>query len=116
MGRYWTTLDVRVIDDSGPRPYMYLLEPFQFESEIVGVITIPAGFGFDGASIPQECMSFTGWPGIRAACVHDWLVSTTVDRRVADRVFREALEASQVNDQVADLMYSAVAGYTRVMT
>ena len=104
-------LVVVVLDDSGPRPWMRLAAPLVYWSAHLGyTIQVPAGFEFDGASIPQAAMSMTGWPGLRAACIHDWLVDQPqIPRYDADAVFREALAVCGVPDQVAALMWAAVA-------
>lgn len=112
---FHSACELRVVEDCGPRPIVELTRPLVFESGIAGAITVPAGFRFDGASIPQVAMGITGWPGIRAACVHDWLLlQPGYDRRTADLVFREALAHCGVGHDLADLMFRAVRAYSRV--
>ena len=113
---FWSPCDLRVVDDCGPRPIVELLRPLVFESGIVGTVTVPAGFRFDGASVPQLAMAVTGWPGIRAGCCHDYLLTQQVERRTADHVFREALSACGVDPGTAELMYQAVRMYSRLVT
>jgi hypothetical protein len=55
-------------------------------------------------------MSMIGWPGLRAACLHDWLLEQpSVPRDRADDIFREALSACGVPDAAAHIMWTAVA-------
>jgi hypothetical protein len=112
---FLTELHLGLVADDGPRPLFTLDEPFSYASDVAGMtVTVPSGFETDGASIPQLAMSFTGYPGMRAAVVHDFLVHqpAMMDREMADRVFREALAVCGVDHWTADLMYSGVAGYT----
>lgn len=110
-------LDVRIVEDADGRPTYELLAPFgffsrQFEREF----WVPVGeqSRFDGPSIPQMLLWGTGAsPGLRASCIHDWLIkSRTVERKVADRIFLEALRVCGVDDNLAQTMYLAVAAYT----
>lgn len=112
---FHTYLDIRVVDDCGPRPTIRLLSPFIFESNRQGVITVPEGFQCDGASIPRAAMSITGWPGVRAAVVHDYLLSTGLARRECDKVFFEALQVCEVEEVTARIMYEAVRSYSRMI-
>ena len=108
MSAFLSDLVVRILDDSGPRPTMELTAPLLYQSDRLGAVTVPAGFLFDGASIPQAAMSMTGWPGVRAACLHDYLIDAG-DRNLADDVFKEALAVCGVPEQIAALMWAAVA-------
>lgn len=117
MSAFETDCDLRVLDDAGTRPRMTLLEPLIYRSDLLGTaIVVPPGFASDGASIPRTAMSITGYPGLRAAIVHDWLVRTALDRRLADAVFREALGVCGVESHVADTMHMAVSIYTQLVT
>ena len=112
---FLSSLDVRVMDDCGPRPKMMLLEPLHYHSDIIGTVVCPRFFTFDGASIPQVAMAVTGWPGVRAACVHDYLLSTDVRRATADEVFGEALGVCGVDEGTAQLMFAAVRLYSQML-
>lgn len=74
-----------------------LLDPLTFCSAIVDrVITVPAGFTTDFASVPRIPLAFllTGDTAHEAAVVHDWLYVTGIyDRATADAIFREAMAA-----------------------
>lgn len=114
---FTTPCDLRIIDDCGPRPVVELIAPLVFESQIVGRVEVSPGFRFDGASIPLPAMGVVGWPAIRAACLHDWLLmQPNVERRTADHVFREALTICGVDEATVDLMYQAVRMYSRIVT
>jgi hypothetical protein len=110
MSKWLNDLIVRIVDDSGPRPIMELTQGLHYWSDTIGAVIVPAGFVFDGASIPQAAMSMTGWPGVRAACVHDWMLEQPAyTRATADDVFREALAVCAVPEPVAQVMWAAVA-------
>ena len=98
--------------DCGPRPKMMTLEPLHYQSEVIGTVVVPRFFSFDGATIPRTAMGITGWPAVRAACIHDWLLSTDVRRQTADQVFGEALQVCGVDEGTAELMLAAVMLYT----
>ena len=80
-----------------------LLEPFLVRSAVLrAVVTVPAGFEFDGESIPDWLHGLVPPFGQskRAACVHDYLYKyagydradgtfTEVERKTADRVYLE---------------------------
>lgn len=111
-------VDLRVVDDAGPRPIFETLRAVTFYSAYLQrEITVPAGYQFDGASIPQPAMAFTGWPGVRAALLHDWCcTSRVVERVVGDRLFLEALRVGGTAEGVAVAMFGAVSAYTHAIT
>lgn len=117
MSAFESDCVLRVLDDSGTRPRLVLVDPLLYRSDLLGTaIVVPPGFDSDGASIPRTAMSITGYPGLRAAIVHDWLVHTALERRLADAVFREALAVCGVESHIADAMHMAVAVYTQLVT
>jgi hypothetical protein len=76
-------------------------------------IAVPAGFEFDGASIPPLAWPIIGSPFdprfVRAALLHDWIYSShLMPRKEADIAFRDILLADGVGDWRAELMYRAV--------
>lgn len=78
-----------------------------------GSIYIPAGFIFDGASIPRFLWRVVGHPFnsryITAACVHDYLYQTAkLSRRDSDRLFLCLLIYYNVNIILALLMFIAI--------
>lgn len=76
-------------------------------------IVVPAGFVFDGASVP-----FFGWlptytpfhPDVMApALIHDWLyLNHQVDRQMADQIFYDLLILNGAGKLKAKLMYRDV--------
>lgn len=106
---------LRLVQDWQSRPEFVLVEPLLFVSGRMGGEgrAVPAGLQTDLASIPVVAMGLIGYPGGRAAIVHDWLVrQPDVDRQLADAVFLDALIAIGVPEVTAKVMYTAVAGYT----
>jgi hypothetical protein len=116
MSAFLSDCILRVFDDDDVRPIFVLQEPLVYQSDLAGTITVPAGVLTDLASIPQVGMGLIGYPGARAAVVHDWLIDTAVDRRLADKVFCEALGVCGVPDDKAALMYMAVRMYSEATT
>lgn len=76
------------------------------------LVVIPAGFVFDGASVPQLFTNLFPKSGARydrAACLHDWLYATqTTSRKEADDLFLEAMKADGVNWATRRTIYRAV--------
>lgn len=73
-----------------------LEHPFVYFSNQHNVLVkVPAGFIFDGASIPRFFWRIIGHPfetWVPAACIHDWLYySGEHPRKLSDEIFREAL-------------------------
>jgi hypothetical protein len=66
--------------------------PFVVESDLVGVLEIPAGFMFDGNSLPRA-MWWLSLPTdyMETGCVHDFLYRYGKDRKLADQVYKEFL-------------------------
>ena len=95
MAKFLTDLVVECVTDDKWR----LVEPLIYQSDIAGTITIPAGFACDYASVPRLPIvyMFFGDEAHQAAVVHDYLYRyAVVERKVADRVFCEAMSVSGV--------------------
>ena len=89
----------------GPR-WWRLEEDFQTPWQ-----TVPKGFEFDGASVPQALWSFLAPAGeaMEAACVHDYFYITTLKtKEFADDVFYKMLLRYGVDPDKAYLAYRAV--------
>ena len=76
-------------------------------------ITVPAGFEYDGASIPRSCWSIIGSPFapefMTAAVFHDWLYYThTLNREDADQVLYDLLRENGVGSVKAGIIHRAV--------
>lgn len=93
--------------------FWMLLEPMQY---VIGntdaVITVPAGFVHDFASIPQALHSFGLSPhGLysRAAIIHDWLYwSQSCSPEQANRIMVLAMKESGVSRALAMSMYAVL--------
>lgn len=98
MARFLSELVTKRAPGSDDRKAI-LAQPFVFESDKAGVITVPAGFVTDYASVPRLPLAYLLFGGVadEAAVIHDFLYSTgAVSRKVADAVFLEAMQACNV--------------------
>lgn len=91
-----------------------LAERFRYYSALA-LITIPAGFPTDGASIPKcfwNIFSPFDQYKIQAAVVHDWLYSpqslSTFTRKHCDQIFLQAMMDSGVPFVTRQIIYYAV--------
>lgn len=92
-----------------------LLKDFIWDDPILGIIKVPKGFLFDGASIPGWCWSLINLHPfssevVKGGLIHDWLYRTRVlDRKDADEVFRRILRYEGVlSDLKISIIYQAV--------
>lgn len=113
MSRFLRPLDVELVDEAAG--IWQLTSPLQYSSDLLGrVITVPAGFRSDFASVPRAPFLYlaAGGKGDRAATLHDWAYSSQfVDRATADKLLREALLATGYSDLLANAFYLAVRGF-----
>ena len=89
-----------------------LEERLVYQSDLGGLIIVPAGFETDLASIPRIFQSLV--PKVDRhmlpAIVHDYLVRRPdFSRKLADRIFLEAMRLKNVNPIRRRLMYWAVS-------
>jgi hypothetical protein len=94
-----------------------LLNEFEFENFGIKV-KIPAGFVFDGASIPRLLWVTAGSPYqpqyIGPALIHDYIytyhntLKSKITRAQADSVFKQCLLLNKVHPFQANRMYAAV--------
>lgn len=89
-----------------------LTAPFAYRSSR-GVITVPAGFITDGASIPRIFWPFLDPFGkyFKAAVIHDFLYSPwniRFNRAESDRLFKEAMFNSGLDWPTRETIYRAV--------
>jgi hypothetical protein len=85
--------------------------PLLYQSELVGLISVPEGFETDFASIPRFFHRLLPKNGDydAAAVVHDWLYATgDFSKDTADRVFLEAMKCLGVSAWKRTSMYQAV--------
>jgi len=88
-------------------------ESYDFESAILDdIITVPAGFVTDFASIPRAfwCVLWPTGKYAKAAVIHDYLYRTKgkATKVQADLVFLEAMQVLGVSRLVQRIMYQAV--------
>ena len=95
MSEFKTELDARLKDDD--RVWV-LDQPLVYQSDLLGAITIPAGFETDFASVPRVPIAYMmfGDRAHREAVIHDFLYRSDsnpcVDKSMADDVFLEAMK------------------------
>lgn len=111
--KFNSTLQLERLEDSSRdgRGTWRLLASLGYSSDLIGQVTVPAGFVTDLASVPRLPVAFflAGGLAHAAAVVHDWLYTThQVDRATADSVFREACQACGVSRWRAYLMWLGV--------
>jgi len=107
MSEFKSTLDARLLPECPGIEQWSLLAPLIYQSDILGEITIPAGFITDFVS-----MKFLNFTAHRPAVVHDFLYScSNVDRAVADRVLKEALIYICEDYALVEEMYLAVRAF-----
>jgi hypothetical protein len=77
------------------------------------VITVPAGFNNDLASVPRLPFAYwlAGGTAEKAGVVHDYLYSVKAPRDLADEVFMAAMKAEAVPGWRRSLMYAAVRAF-----
>lgn len=99
-----------------------LLEPLEVYSGVLDAkIKVPAGFKFDGESIPLwlQWLAPPFGDSKRGACVHDWLYRNagyideqggfrSVSRSQADEVYRELIEAKGLPRWRANIRWAAL--------
>jgi len=83
--------------------------PFVVETLAAGIVTVPAGFLFDGNSLPR-LMWWYSLPTdfLEAGCLHDYLYRYGRDRKVADQAYTEVLELQGQNKVSRGLRYTAL--------
>ncbi len=111
MGVFATELQVKQVSSGWWKRTWKITAPLKFKSNIAGDIVVPTGFVTDFASVPRVPIIWwlAGGTANRAAVVHDYLYRKgKYSRKIADRVFREAMQASGLNIVHRNLMYMAV--------
>lgn len=115
-GRFHTKLYTEVV--YGNDNLNILLAPLVYETDVLydipgSLITVPAGFETDFATVPRLPFAYwlTGGCARHAAVVHDYLLTQGFKRARADAVFMEAMTDSGVKSWRKGLMFAAVRGY-----
>jgi hypothetical protein len=77
------------------------------------VLTVPAGFSNDMASVPRLPLAYwlAGDTAHRSGVVHDYLYSVKAPRDLADEVFMACMKAEGVPGWRRSLMYAAVRAF-----
>ena len=115
MSRFRTKLQIENRDDVDDGQWV-LTGPLVYESDVAGkVITVPAGFHTDLASVPRVPIAYwlAGGTSNEAAAVHDFLYTAPhpVPRNIADAVLREASMVTGVPLWRRWLMWAAVRAF-----
>lgn len=101
------------------KQYYVTAETFTFKGADGVIYEIPAGYEFDGASIPALFWGIIGHSFnpcyLRAALIHDWRYDTAArgaDLVAADAEFKTNLRAANNRKLIAVLMWLAVRLYS----
>lgn len=94
----------------------YLVEELKYYSDGGELIIVPAGFEFDGASIPDFAWSVVGHPFLRgyrrSAAIHDYLCRTKpFNSKRVHEIFYETLADDDVEWWRRKTLYNAVARF-----
>lgn len=110
MSQFTTELRVKQLDER----WYELLEGFEYhvgEYPSEEIITVPAGFITDFASVPKifhGIIKPTGKHG-KAAVIHDYCYATAIYGKVkSDLIFLEAMKVLNVSVWKRNIMYTAV--------
>ena len=107
MAKFGSDLVVKALTDER----WMLTEDLLYDSDILGLVTVPKWFITDFASVPRLPLAYllAGGTANAAAVVHDWLYNTQPCTKLqADRVFREAMEVTGIAGWRKNLMFTAV--------
>lgn len=132
FNRFDASLSVRYDEEASAtlnKDYWRVIESFKFyvgdELDRTWVV-VPAGFLTDGASVPWPFWSILPPWGVygQAAVVHDILcetltyhvheIPTKIDRKRADRIFKEAMIVANVPTWKRRLLYLGVRAYATI--
>lgn len=113
MSAFVTSLQVELVSES-PKKWR-LISPLIYQSDLTSqVLTVPAGFETNFASVPRLPLAYwlCGGIGDRAAALHDHLYTTgQLIRVTCNALFREALLTCGVSAWRAYLMWSMVRAF-----
>lgn len=107
MAKFLTDLVVKDVDDD----FWELTAELIYDSDIVGKITVPAGFNTDFASVPRVPLAYwlVGGTADKAAVIHDYLYQMlSCTRKQADDVLLEAMGVCGVAAWRRRLIYAGV--------
>lgn len=98
------------MEDTGDGEHFLLLEPLIYVS-VNGVrYEVPAYFITDLNSVPWFFRRLIPKSNSanRPACLHDWAYATGISKYVADRLYREAMEAIGVHPKLRWILFQSV--------
>jgi hypothetical protein len=117
MSRFLTRLNMELMCDERDMPLcnrdgrqlFQLLCDFVYQSDVAGLITVPAGFVTDLASLPQCVLGIFGEIAQQPSIPHDFAYSKGVmPRATADAMLYEACILTGVPAWKAKLIYAGV--------
>jgi len=115
MGKFEGDLILRYLHQPVGGKWFETVSSFGYTSNAGELYIIPAGLKTDFASVPRGFLWLIDSIGKygRATVFHDWLCeSKIVNRKKADKLFLEAMEALGVGWLKRKVMYRAVRGYS----
>lgn len=117
MSAFLDPLDLEVMRDARGLPLLTragrqlwrVLARFRYQSDVAGLIEVPAGFVTDLCSQPQATMSLLGECAQQPSVPHDYAYSThCMTRALADKMLYEACLLTGVSSWRAKLIYWGV--------
>jgi hypothetical protein len=115
---FTSKLNTDFLEESIDGKWFVLGEPLYYIAKDGELFRVPAGVCTDFASIPRGLrwlIPRIGKHG-KAAVLHDWLCEfKIIPRDQADMIFLEAMVSLGVNRVKRRVMYTAVAGYTKLL-
>ena len=107
VAEFKSALKVQLLPECPDTERWMLLEPLVYQSDILGLVTVPANFVTDFVSLKE--LNYTAH---RPATVHDFLYSCKdVSREQADAVLEEALTCINEDPVLVKLMFLAVRAF-----
>ena len=112
MSKFLTDLEIKCCPTN--EGLWEIHEPLVYESDLVGLVTVPKGFFTDLASVPRVPFIYESWGNRchRASVIHDFLYRIDsvpqATYRQANRIFREAMEATGVSAKIRWPMWMGV--------
>ena len=110
MARFITKLKIEQAKNTDSGNWI-VCEPLVYESDLIGIVTVPSGFPTDLASVPRIpfIFEFAGDTSSEAACIHDFLyTSKPCTRAMADKVLLEASISTHVPSWRRAIIYAGV--------
>lgn len=114
MNEFLNCIECKFVGVFQSRPIIRLTEPLLFHHDIFGLIVVPTGMDCDLASVPRLPVVFYLWGdrAHRAAVLHDYLYRKDCpgepSREEADKLFYDAIVASNDSSFIATSMYTGV--------